>query len=119
MPAAYEFIKNWQAECPGQHPYILVKCFGKPLRKVYINPGFRHVDTKRYVPNIARRYRLLPCAKELLKESKETPVLTRDGNLMLERKAPTKERFRVVIGNGEVEGGRQTYKLVTLYPVTK
>jgi len=119
MPAAYEFIKNWQAECPGPHPYVLVKCFGEPLRKVYLNAGFRHIDTKRYVPNIARRYRLLPCVKELLEESEDPPILTRDGNLMLEGKAPTKERFRVIIGSGRIEDGCQTYRLITFYPVTE
>lgn len=113
------YIKNWQAECPGPHPYILVKCFGEPLSKVYIISGFRHVDTKRYVPNIATRYRLLPCVKELLAESEETPIPTRDGNYLLEGKAPTNERFRVILGMGHIEAGRQTYKLVTFYPVTK
>lgn len=119
MPAAYEFIKEWQAECPGPHPYMLVKCFGEPPSKVYIGTGLRHVDTKRYVPNIARRYRLLPCVKELLTESTETPVPTRDGNLMLDGKAPTNERFRVILGWGRIEAGRQTYKLVTFYPLSK
>jgi hypothetical protein len=119
MPAAYEFIRVWQAECSGSHPHVLVKCFGEPRIKVYIEPGLRHVDEKRYVPNIARRYRFLPCVKELLTESEERPVSTKDGNLMLEGKAPTKERFKVVIGPGAIEDGQQTYKLVTFYPVTK
>lgn len=119
MPAAYEFIRKWQAECPGPHPHVFVTFFGEPLSKVYISPGLRHVDTKRYVPNIARRYRFLPCVKELLMESEETPLPTKDGNLMLEGKAPTKEEFRVVLGMGTIEDGRQTYKLVTFYPVTE
>lgn len=119
MPAAYEFIRQWQAQCPGPHPHVLVKCFGEPLRKVYINPGLRHVDSKRYVPNVARRYRLLPCVKELLMESEEVPTVTQDGNLMLEGKAPTKEEFRVILGIGQIEDGQQTYKLVSFYPVSK
>jgi hypothetical protein len=57
--------------------------------------------------------------RELLAESEEKPVSTKDGNLMLEGKAPTKELFRVVIGLGEIEDGEQTYKLVTFYPVTE
>lgn len=119
MPAAYEFIERWKAETPGKHPCVEVRCFGEPRQRVFIASAFRHIDYKRFVPNIARRYRFLPCVRELLMESTDSPVPTRDGNLMLEGKAPTKETFRVIIGEGEIEPGLTGYKLVTFYPVTK
>jgi hypothetical protein len=119
LPIAYDFIAAWEAEtaCTGDRPHIMVKCFGEPRRKVFIDAAFRHIDHK-FVPNIARRYRLLPCVRELLMESTEKPVPTRDGNLILEGKAPTKEVFRVILGAGEEEDGHVTYKLLTFYPVS-
>ncbi len=119
MPAARHFITEWKGESPGAHPFVEVKCFGEPLQKVFIASAFLHIEDKRFLPNIARRYRLLPCVRELLKESTERPEPTQDGNLMLEGKAPTKETFRVIIGRGMIEPGLDGYKLVTFYPVTK
>jgi hypothetical protein len=118
MPAARKFIGEWEAESSASRPFVTVKIFGKPA-KLYISPGFRHIRKERHILDMARRFRFLPCVEELLMESEEEPIPTHDGNLMLERKAPTKERFRVVIGRGEIEEGQQTYMLVTFYPVTE
>lgn len=118
MPAAQRFIEQWESESTGR-PHVMVRCFGEPLRKVYIKPGFRHMRQQRNILDIARRFRFLPCVKELLVESTEEPADTRDGNLMLEGKAPTKELFRVILGRGEPECGQETYKLITFYPVHK
>jgi hypothetical protein len=118
MPSANRFLREWEAESSKSRPHVTVKCFGEPA-KVFIGPGFRHIRKERHILDVARRFRFLPCVKELLTESEERPVPTRDGNLMLEGRAPTKERFRVIIGKGEIEEGIETYKLVTFYPVTE
>ena len=118
MPAARDFIQNWEAQCGGQRLHVRVKFFDEPT-KVYINPAFRHIRRQRYILDVARRMRLLPCVKELLEESTDTPSKTVDGNLVLEGKTPTKEEFRVILGYGKIEAGGQTCNLVTFYPVTK
>jgi hypothetical protein len=69
MPAAYEFIERWKGETTGKHPYVQVRCSGEPAQRVFIAPVFLHIDQKRYVPNIAWRYRFLPCVRELLMNS--------------------------------------------------
>jgi len=118
MPAAQRFIRKWEAETPDGAPFVTVKCFGEPA-KVFIGLAFRHIRRQRHILDVARRFRLLPCVKELLEESTDIPVPTGDGNLMLEGKAPTKELFRVILGEGRLEGGARTYMLVTFYPLTK
>jgi hypothetical protein len=117
MPGAQEFIERWESESTGR-PYVMVSCFGLPRRKVFLKPGFRHMREQRNILDVARRFRFLPCVKELLIESTEEPIPTRDGNLMLEGKAPTKEIFRVILGKGDNEDGQTTYKLITFYPVS-
>jgi hypothetical protein len=43
------------------------------------------------------RFRLLPCVKELLRNSRDTPHTTRDGNLMPEGMTPAGDQFKVII----------------------
>ncbi|MBM3299291.1 MAG: hypothetical protein FJY85_04990 [Deltaproteobacteria bacterium] len=113
MPGALQFIKDWEAETAGGRPFVTVKCFGQ-VAKVFIGPGFRHIRESRNILDVARRFRLLPCVRELLMETTEEPVRTRDRNLMLEGKAPTNELFHVILGEE-----REGYRLITFYPVQK
>lgn len=116
LPAAYEFVTRWKAETPAPHHYVLVKCFGEPRRQVFINRVFKHIEGK-HPKDIARRYRFLPCVKELLEESTETPVPTRTGALLLAGKAaPYKETFAVIIAEVQVAPGVFDYSLETWYP---
>lgn len=121
ISSGYEFIDNWRRETPGPNPYVEVKCLGNPPQTVYINPAFSYIGRKQDKRDIARRYRLLPCVKELLKKSTDTPARGTRGNLMLEGQAPPfKERFFVCIeDNGEVAPGLYGYKLVNFYPKPK
>ncbi|MBV6342313.1 hypothetical protein [Candidatus Magnetobacterium casense] len=113
IPAALLFIDQWEAESAGERPFVTVKCFGEPAT-VFIGPGFRHIRESRNILDVARRFRFLPCVKELLTETTEAPDRTRDGNFMLEGKAPTNEIFRVILGEGP-----DGYRLITFYPVQK
>ncbi len=118
---AYQIIDEWQRESPGPNPYVVVRCFGDPPQRVYINPAFDYIERKQQRKDIARRYRLLRCVKELLKESPDIPVQGRRGNLMLEGQAPPfKERFFVCIeDSGEVAPGLYGHKLVNFFPRTE
>lgn len=121
LPAAYRFIEEWQSETPEPHRYVEVKCFGKPYQKVFINAALIHTEQKKNPYNLARRYRFLPCVKDLLVNSEETPLHTQDGNLFLVGKAPPyNEIFKVVLASypvrltPELEG----YNLVSFFPLT-
>ena len=118
LPAAYEFIKTWKAESPGPPHYVLVKCFGRPYQKVFIDSAFEHIENKS-AGNIARRYRFLPCVRELLLECGETPAVTRGGSLRLEGKAPPyNEIFTVILEATEAPTGEHGRRLVTFYPIS-
>jgi len=112
LPAADKFIVDWSSESPPeQRPYVVVRCFGK-TDLVFIEPAFRHVREKRDLLDVARRLRFLPCVRELLEQTAEIPVATRDGNFMLEGKAGTGERFRVILGLD-----KEGYSLISFYPI--
>lgn len=120
LAGAYQFIDEWRSENPGTNPYVEVKCFGDPPQRVYINPAFRYIEGK-HRRDVARRYRLLPCVKELLKESTDTPVRGIRGNLILKGQAPPfKEKFFVCIeDNAEIAPGLYGHKLVNFFPTGK
>ncbi|MFH1113639.1 MAG: hypothetical protein V1792_06925 [Pseudomonadota bacterium] len=126
LSAAYEFIKEWKAETPGPYHYLEVKCFGMSYQKVFIDPAFDHIERRRQrikadPKNIARRYRLLPCVKDLLMNSEDTPEPTRDGNLFLVGKAPPyNELFRVILSSFPVTlaPGLEGYNLISFFPLT-
>ena len=125
LPLARVFIDDWKALFTDRQIYVDLKCFPEPTL-LYVNSGFRHIEgagkgsRKPSPAQIARRYRFLPCVRELLENSMETPKPTRDLNLMLEGKAnPYNEIFRVIIGMGELPTGKYGYRLVTFYPSTK
>jgi hypothetical protein len=115
----YEFIDQWRAESMGPNPYVEVRCFGNPSQRVYINNAFRYIEEKA-PEDIARRYRFLPCVRELLKESSDPPTAGRRGNLLLEGQAPPfKEKFIVIIeNNAKIGPGLYGYRLVNFYPRT-
>jgi hypothetical protein len=112
LPAADEFIAEWLSESPPeQRPCVEVKCFGK-TDQVFIEPAFRHIREKRHLPDVARRLRFLPCVKELLEQTTDTPVTTNSGSFMLEGKAGTGERFRAILGLD-----KEGYSLISFYPI--
>lgn len=73
------------------------------LQRVFIDDSHFHIEKKDRVDMVAR-FRLLPCVKELLRNSRDTPHTTRDGNLMLDGMTPTGDQFRVII-RPEKKGG--------------
>lgn len=113
LPAANELITEWERECGDQRLHVIAKCFDNPT-KVFVGPGLRHIRQDRHILDSARRLRFLPCVKELLAESTDTPIPTKDGNYLLRGRAPTGEYFRVILG-WDAEG----YRLVTFYPSEK
>jgi hypothetical protein len=120
LKTAYQFRDEWKRETPGPHHYIQVKCFGNPPQKVFISPAFRHIEE--LAPrNVARRYRFLPCVKELLMECTNRPAPTKRGSLLLKGLAPPYgEVFAVIIEeNAEIAPGLYGYRLSTFYPVSK
>ncbi len=125
LPLAKDFIENWKAQFSDRQIYIDIRCFPIPTL-LYVNSGFRHIEgvnekfRKPSPGQIARRYRFLPCVRELLENSTHVPDPTRDGNLMLSGKAePYNEKFKVIFGLGELPTGKFGHKLITFYPVGK
>lgn len=97
---ARQFIEAWRAESKqASKPYVRVKFLGKNQR-VYIDDFNYHIETKDQ-DDMVTRYRLLPCVKELLKHSTETPKETRDGNLLFEGITPSGDNFNVIIRPGK------------------
>jgi hypothetical protein len=119
LPSAYQFIREWKRRTPPPHHFVLVRCFGEPPVPVYINGAFKHVERKS-ARDIARRYRFLPCVKELLEESEETPISTKTGTLLLEGKAaPYNETFAVILEETLIAPGLAGVCLKTWYPITR
>ena len=107
---AHEFIRRWRAESRGSRPYVRVKCPGLN-GKVFIDDFHYHIEAKGG-RNKTGRYRLLPCVKKLLRKTTDTPIPTKDGNLMLEGITPDGSEFRVIV-RPEKKGGC----LQSFYPV--
>ncbi len=107
---AHEFIRRWREESRGSRSYVRVKCLGLK-GKVFIDDFHYHIEAKGG-RNMTGRYRLLPCVRELLRKTMDTPMPTKDGNLMLEGITPEGATFRVII-RPEKKGGC----LQSFYPV--
>ena len=120
IPVARQFIKNWKASFPGGQIYVELQCFKEP-KILYVNSGFRHIQKESRSPAaIAKRYRFLPCVRELLEKITQAPEPTKDGNLMfLGKTAPYNELFKVILGVGELPRGGYGYKLITFYPINR
>ncbi|AFM24072.1 hypothetical protein Desti_1359 [Desulfomonile tiedjei DSM 6799] len=128
LPIADEFIRRWREECSERNLYVETRCFGYPVR-VYIEPAFRDIgyplredrrngDKSNW--NKARRYRFLPCVRELLLNSEVPPIVNdRNNSLVLLGKANHRPRecFKVIIKEGEPEPGLYGYFLATFFPV--
>ncbi|MEI7451354.1 MAG: hypothetical protein WCJ75_17225 [Desulfomonile sp.] len=99
---ARKFIEEWRSECSGSRPHARVKFLGKKQR-VFIDDFHYHIEAKS-MKDMTGRYRLLPCVKELLKHSTDEPSQTEDGNLMLQGRTPTGDKFIVII-RPEKRGG--------------
>jgi hypothetical protein len=97
IEAAREFMKRWRAESRGSKPYVRVKFkyFGRKGR-ILIDDFHYHIEIKRKADMVVR-YRLLPCVRDLLRNSTDEPTPTEDGNLSLEGTTPDGQRFRVII----------------------
>jgi hypothetical protein len=128
LPIADEFIMQWREQCPDPNLYVEARFFKEPVR-IYIEPAFRNIgyplkearrrgDKSQW--NKARRYRFLPCVRELLEKSTAPPIRNeRHGSLILLGKANHRPRecFKVVIKEGEPEPGLYGYFLATFFPV--
>lgn len=108
---AKQFISEWRAESGASRPYVRVRfplagddpAKSRRHQRVFIDDFHYHIESKN-LEDAAGRYRLLPCVKELLKHSTDTPTPTEHGNLLLEGRTPEGERFRVII-RPEKKGG--------------
>jgi hypothetical protein len=128
LPIADDFIRQWRRDCPGPHLYVVTQCFGEPI-KVYIEPAFRDIGyplsadwrtEKRSQWKKAKRYRFLPCVKELLINSQVPPIPNeRNRSFVLRSKANHRPRecFLVIIRKGEPEPGLYGHLLATFFPV--
>jgi hypothetical protein len=128
LPIADEFIRQWKQRCPDPNLCVETRCFGAPVT-VYIEPAFRDIgyplkedrqkgDKSQW--NKARRYRFLPCVRELLINSTVPPIPNpRNGSFVLRGKANHRPRecFEVIIKAGEPEHGLYGYFLATFFPV--
>jgi hypothetical protein len=104
---AREFIAKWRKESSGSKPYVRVKCLGLN-GKVFIDDFHYHIEAKDD-RNMIARYRLLPCVKELLRKTRDKPIPTQNGNLLLDGLTPTGNRFRVIIRPGKSGGCLQSF----------
>jgi len=107
LSEAYSFIKEWRGQSRGSRPYVRVN-FLKGHQRVFIDDFHYHIE-KKELPDRVERFRLLPCVKELLKNTRDEPRITRDGNLMLEGTTPTGDQFAVIIRPEKKGGCLQTF----------
>ena len=99
---ARRIIEQWRQECPGSRSYVRVVCPGLK-GKVFIDDFHFHIEHKDNA-DMVRRYRLVPCVRELLRKTTDTPQATEDGNLMLNGMTPDGTLFKVII-RPEKRGG--------------
>jgi len=99
---AHKIMREWRAESTGSRPYVRVRFLGRKGR-VFIDDFHYHIEIKPF-KDMVGRYRLLPCVRELLKNTDDTPTMTEDGNWMLEGMTPGGETFQVII-RPEKKGG--------------
>jgi hypothetical protein len=110
LAEAYGFIDAWRAESRGSRPYAKVKFMGR-RKKVFIDDFHHHIESKNLRDTLGR-YRLLPCVRELLRNTTDAPTRTTDGNWMLDGLTPEGRKFHVII-RPEKKGGC----LQSFYPV--
>jgi hypothetical protein len=99
---ARRIIEQWRKESRGSRPYVRVICPGLS-GKVFIDDFHYHIESKDY-GEMVRRFRLIPCVRELLRKTTDTPQVTEHGNLLLDGMTPNGTRFRVII-RPEKRGG--------------
>jgi hypothetical protein len=100
-------IKEWRAKSPGSRPYIRVRFLGRKGR-VFIDDFHYHIDAKPFWDRVGR-YRLLPCVRELLAHSTDSPETTSHGNLSLDGVTADGTKFRVIIRPEEKGGVLQSF----------
>jgi len=76
--------------------------------KVFIDDFHYHIESKSDADMVGR-YRLVPCVKELLRKTTDSPTITSDGNLMLDGMTPDGTRFRVIIRPEKRGGALQSF----------
>lgn len=105
---SYRFLKQWKEDTATSPPGVEVQSFEQP---VLINWFRKHTDPKFNRQDKVRRYRLLPCVRELLENTTDPPFEAANGNFILEGMTPAGLEFRAVIK----PHGQRLY-LITCYP---
>jgi hypothetical protein len=111
LRTAYAFLKQWKRDTGVSPPGLPAPAFDNEL--VLLNWFRSHTDAKISLPNKVRRYRLLPCARELLENSTDQPFRAANGNYVLHGLTPDGLEFRVVI-----KPVGQDLRFITCYPRT-
>ena len=93
--AAYAFLKQWKRDSGVTPPAVTVIAFNPP-EPVLLN-WFRGHTEKNSEPDKERRYRLLPCVRELLENSTDPPTPRGQEDYALEGLTPGGNVFRVII----------------------
>lgn len=97
---ARDFVQKWTAQSAGSRPYVRVKFLERGKQRVFVDLFENHLKGKSKREK-TRRYPLLPCVRELLRNSTDCPIVTKDGNLMLEGATADGETFKVIIKDSE------------------
>ena len=105
---SYRFLKQWKEDTATSPPGVEVQSFDRP---VLIHWFRKHTDPKFNRQHKVRRYRLLPCVRELPESTTDQPFEAANGNFILEGMTPAGLEFRVVIK----PHGQRLY-LITCYP---
>ncbi|MBF0552677.1 MAG: hypothetical protein HQK60_19360 [Deltaproteobacteria bacterium] len=118
----WAFYDQWCAKYVGRHegkrPRVSTRAFKDDqgiCRTVFIDLIRIHFKTKN-PGDTARRLRLLPCVKDLLENSEDTPIAIEDKSgksYVLKGMTPGKEKFIVVI-----QEKKDRLALLTFYPAT-
>lgn len=114
-----KFYKQWCKDCSGRKAKRRPSVKSKSLkngrgqkRKIFIDRFQEHLKSKNKY-NVARRVRLLPCVRDLLENSGETPI-KRGNDYQFTGKTPCGGLFKVIIK----ETANKLY-LFTFYPARK
>jgi hypothetical protein len=107
---AYAFLKVWKAETKINPPCVILK--DSYIRQpVFLNWFRGHIEKKSPQEKL-RRYRLLPCVRELLENTTYPAKKMKAGNYLLEGLTPDGILFRVIIKPDP----RGRLHLVSCYP---
>jgi hypothetical protein len=77
-------------------------------QRVFIDDFHFHIETKSLADTVGR-YRLLPCVRELLMHTTDTPEPTPRGNMKLVGITPEGDRFAVIIRPEKTGGVLQSF----------